>query len=398
MVHHPVAAALFGLCFLVLAVGRVGRLQLPRGPVAFVAGLFTAALLGLSWRVIDWDVIALLAGLMALAGLAEAAGLFSGLRRRLLNLPPGLALWVALAVVALASALLLNDAAVVVLTPFLLPVLRNLGLRPVPAVAFIAVAANAGSLLTPFGNPQNAVLAGAGGLGVLDFLRVQGPWVLLAMALLGAAAWREGRRAVPPEGGARPVPPQAARGRPAVVAGIVAFLALAVAAPRTGIGLGAAALACAAGTWLLLRLRLGREADRAAVRGLDWNVIALFLGLYLLTAGLEQWFPAASLDPGRLDDPWSALAVTTVLSNLVGNVPATLVFLELDPAWTRLHAPFLVTVTTLGGALFLTGSAASLLAADQAKRLGVEVRFLPFLRLAAPWTLPVLLLGAWATW
>ena len=87
----------------------------------------------------------------------------------------------------------------------------------------------------------------------------------------------------------------------------------------------------------------------------------------------------------------------TVLSNLVGNVPAILVLLRLDPSWTVQHAAFLVTTSTLGGALLLTGSAASLIAADQARRQGVEVRFLAFLRHGL-WAMPILLLGAWLRW
>jgi Na+/H+ antiporter NhaD/arsenite permease-like protein len=123
----------------------------------------------------------------------------------------------------------------------------------------------------------------------------------------------------------------------------------------------------------------------------------LFVGLYLLTGGLPRWAPSPDL-AASLDDPWSASIAVTVLSNTIGNVPAILTLLRLDPAWTVNHAPFLVATSTLGGALLLTGSAASLLAADQARRHGVEVRFLPFLRYAVPWTLPLLALSAWMLW
>ena len=166
------AAAVFAVTFLLLGLGRMGRWKLPRGPVALAGGLATALILRLSWTVIDLQVLLLLAGLMGLAGLADASGLFAGLRRRLAVLAPGLALWVALAVVAVSSAALLNDAAVVVLVPLLLPVLVARGLPAVPTATLMACAANVGSLLTPYGNPQNAVLAVAAGLGPVEFLRV----------------------------------------------------------------------------------------------------------------------------------------------------------------------------------------------------------------------------------
>ncbi|MHB8634772.1 MAG: hypothetical protein ACYDBQ_12560, partial [Thermoplasmatota archaeon] len=161
------------------------------------------------------------------------------------------------------------------------------------------------------------------------------------------------------------------------------------------VSVGVAALAVAAVLYAALLPVLGRQANRGVRRGLNVNVLLLFVGMYLLTAGLRDWFPPSWVP--RLGSPASALAVTTILSNTVGNVPATLTLLRLDPAWTVAHAMFLVTVTTLGGALLLTGSAASLLAADAARRMGIEVRFGAFFRHAA-WVLPLLVVGAWKTW
>lgn len=400
-IRHAVAAGIFAVTFLLLALGRVGLRKLKRGPVALAGGVATLLVLApgqldwRAWKLIDWQVIALLAGLMVLAGLAEAAGLFAGLRRALIHLHPGWALWFCLAAVAATSAILLNDAAVVVLVPFLLPLVLALDLPAVPSVTLMAVAANVGSLLTPFGNPQDAILAQFAGLTVWDFVRVQGPFVILGMALLGAASWRLARRS--PRATHARVEPIAARGRPWIVASIVLFLVVA-AWGRPWTGLGGAACIAAAFAYAGVRPLLGRAADRAAWRGLDWNVLLLFFGLYLLTAGMTSWFPTQRLNIENLASPGPAALATTLLSNTVGNVPAILAFMRLDPAWTASHAMFLASVSTLGGTLLLTGSAASLLAADAARKCNVEVRFLPFLRNAVPWVLPILLLAAYRTW
>lgn len=387
------AAAVFVWTFVILATGRIGRHAVSRGVASLAGGLTTAMVLAIGPDAVDPQVIALLAGLMVLAALAEEAGLFAGLRRHLVHLEPWLALWASLALVAVASAILLNDAAVVVLVPFLLPALGSLGIPLVAAATLVAVAANLGSLLTPFGNPQNAVLARHAGLSTIDFLVAQGPLVAGGLLLLGAASWVACRRL----GEATAPPPHVEpRGRPWIVLCILAFLVLAAFGP-VELGLGGAALACAAVGWFGLRLRIRGDADRAARRGFDLNVLALFVGLYYLTAGLPAWFPSDKLPLASLHNPASAAAVTTLLSNLVGNVPAMLMFVSLDGAWTATHAMFLVTVSTLGGALLLTGSAASLIAADQARKLGVEVRFAAFARHAL-WVLPLLLVGAWLTW
>ncbi|MEA3165339.1 MAG: hypothetical protein QOJ26_183, partial [Thermoplasmata archaeon] len=390
------AAAVFAVTFLLLGLGRMGRWKLPRGPVALVGGLVTALLLRLSWTVIDLQVLLLLAGLMGLAGLADAAGLFAGLRRRIVGLSPGLALWVALAVIAASSAAMLNDAAVVVLVPLLLPVLLARGLPAVPVVTLMACAANLGSLLTPYGNPQDAVLARAAGLGPLDFLAVQGPLVAVGMLLLAIPCWLLGRHAVPV-----PAPlaaPLVHRGRPWLIAVVLGFGVAAAFVPDwPGWGLGTLAVVALAVAYAGLRPRLGATADRAVTRAIDVNVLLLFVGLYLLTGGLGVWFPPQWVPTAAMATVWPSLGVVAVLSNAVGNVPAILVLLRLDEAWTIRHAPFLASVSTLSGALLLTGSAASLIAADQARKLGVEVRFLAFLRHAV-WLLPLVLAAAWLTW
>lgn len=174
-------------------------------------------------------------------------------------------------------------------------------------------------------------------------------------------------------------------------------VAAAVVPAWTGWGLGTLAVAAFALAYVGIRPLVGRAADAAVRRTVDLNVLLLFVGLYLLTGGLGEWFPQEWVPTASRDGPWSSLAVVAVLSNAVGNVPAILVLLRLDPAWTILHAPFLAATSTLAGALLLTGSAASLIAADQARKLGIEVRFLAFLRHAL-WLLPLVLVAAWWTW
>lgn len=385
------AGAVFAVTFLFLALGRLGRLPLPRGLVALCGGLATWLLVDVSWRVIDLQVILLIVGLLVLASLAEEAGLLAGVRRRLDTMGPRTALFAGLVLTAGMSALLLNDAAIVILVPFLLPELRRQGLPLVRSVVLMAVAANLGSLLTPFGNPQNAVLASAARLSVVDFLRDQLLVVAAGLLILAIACWRT--PTMPRDGST--LTPRTPQGRPWVLAALGLFLALASWRPAA-LGLGTAAAIAATLAWLGLRARLRRQADRAALRGVDGNVIALFTGLYLLTGGFPSWMPPVALGD-HLGTAWTATAAVVVLSNVIGNVPAALTLLRIDEAWTVAHAGFLVTTTTLGGALLLTGSAASLLAADQARRSGVDVRFGEFLG-HGWWALPMLLVGVLLNW
>lgn len=84
-----------------------------------------------------------------------------------------------------------------------------------------------------------------------------------------------------------------------------------------------------------------------------------------------------------------------VLSNLVSNVPAVLLFRPLIPhfpdptqAWLTL-----ALATTFAGNLTLLGSVANLIVAESARRRGVTLSFMEYLRAGVPITLLSLALG-----
>jgi Na+/H+ antiporter NhaD/arsenite permease-like protein len=90
-----------------------------------------------------------------------------------------------------------------------------------------------------------------------------------------------------------------------------------------------------------------------------------------------------------------------VLSNLISNVPAVLLFRPFipqfaapTPAWLTL-----AMATTLAGNLTLLGSVANLIVAESAKREGVELSFQEYLKAGIPITLLSLALGVlWLLW
>ena len=65
-------------------------------------------------------------------------------------------------------------------------------------------------------------------------------------------------------------------------------------------------------------------------RGIDWGLLVMFAGLFIVIAGIERTSLetelAALADRLHLDNVFLMSAFTAVLSNLVSNVPAVLVF------------------------------------------------------------------------
>jgi Na+/H+ antiporter NhaD/arsenite permease-like protein len=137
---------------------------------------------------------------------------------------------------------------------------------------------------------------------------------------------------------------------------------------------------------------------------IDWPLLVMFIGLFVVVAGLEK----AVLTPdlvaavGRLNlgAVPSLAGVTAVLSNIVSNVPAVLV---LKPFVVRLADPGRAWMTvamasTLAGNFTLVGSVANLIVAQRARSQGVELRFGEYFRVGAPLTLITIALGTfWLT-
>jgi Na+/H+ antiporter NhaD/arsenite permease-like protein len=156
-------------------------------------------------------------------------------------------------------------------------------------------------------------------------------------------------------------------------------------------------VALLAGALLLVTRRVKPEK---IYREVDWPLLAMFMGLFIVVAGMEK----AVLDQEaaliasrlRLDRPAVLTAAAAVLSNLVSNVPAVLVFKPLighlaDPqrAWL-----VLAMASTFSGNLTLVGSVANLILVERASRQA-RISFLAYLRAGLPLALLTLALGAW---
>ncbi len=149
------------------------------------------------------------------------------------------------------------------------------------------------------------------------------------------------------------------------------------------------------GAFLLVTRRVKPER---VYREIDWSLLVLFAGLFVVIAGVEKTLltgdMTALVSRLRLDNTgvltfWSAL-----LSNLVSNVPAVLVFKPFvsqlphpDHAWLTLAMS-----STLAGNLTVLGSIANLIVIERSRRT-VAISFLEYLKVGVPLTVLSLLFG-----
>jgi Na+/H+ antiporter NhaD/arsenite permease-like protein len=154
----------------------------------------------------------------------------------------------------------------------------------------------------------------------------------------------------------------------------------------------------AAGVLLMSR----RMASRDILGLVDWQLLVLFIGLFVVNHGLaasgalEQIFGALRASGADLSQPAWLFAVTVLLSNLVSNVPA--VMLLLPVATHPLAGPVLALASTLAGNLFLVGSIANIIVVDQAARLGVRISWRDHARVGVPVTAATLAIAAAWLW
>jgi len=141
-----------------------------------------------------------------------------------------------------------------------------------------------------------------------------------------------------------------------------------------------------------------RTSSRTVLGLVDWHLLVLFIGLFVVNHALAasgmlasalQDLAAAGLDVSR---PAVLFGVTIVLSNLVSNVPAAMLLL---PAATHpLAGPILALASTLAGNLFIVGSIANIIVVDQAERLGIAISWREHARVGVPVTVLTLLIAA----
>jgi Na+/H+ antiporter NhaD/arsenite permease-like protein len=154
-------------------------------------------------------------------------------------------------------------------------------------------------------------------------------------------------------------------------------------------------VAIVAGAILLITRRVKPEK---VYRRIDWSLLVMFAGLFVVIAGLEKAIAqdlknfAATL---HLENVFALSGFSAALSNMVSNVPAVLVF---KPVMTHLAVPTRAWLTlamssTLAGNLTVLGSVANLIVIQQAKRT-VEIGFWEYFRVGAPLSIVTILLGA----
>jgi Na+/H+ antiporter NhaD/arsenite permease-like protein len=385
----------------VLALGRLPVLRIDRTGAAVVGAILMVTIGGLGFeqatRAVDYRTLVLLFGIMVLVAHLQMATFFRSTARLIAAHVAGpRALVTAITVASgVLSAFFVNDTVCLMFTPIVLEVAVLRGIAPLPLLLAVATGSNIGSVATITGNPQNMLVGSLSGLSYATFTARLAPVALVGLAIDAAVICWLFRRQLANVTAA----PQPARIRPLhrrLMTKPLLVAALMIAGFFAGVE---PALVAAGGAAALLVTR--RVKPDKVWRRIDWDLLMLFVGLFVVTGGVEaahidQWL-FQHLRAFGTETVAGLSLVAAVLSNAISNVPAVMLLSRYvptlpDPATAWLT---LAMSSTLAGNLTLLGSIANLIVLEGARRRGVTITFLDYLRVGLPVTLATLAFGVW---
>jgi Na+/H+ antiporter NhaD/arsenite permease-like protein len=290
------------------------------------------------------------------------------------------------------SSFLVNDVVCLFMAPLIMQVCRRLSKPAAPYLLALATASNIGSAATITGNPQNILIGSLSGIAYRDFLKSLSPVALIGLFIAwGILHWLYPNHSAPVA-----APVDQTDSEPEPRNGLAFSIGVTVLVLCGFLAGFPPALAAALGGAVLLVRR--RQHPEEIYNQVDWSLLILFIGLFLIIGAAEasgiagQMLAAAD----RLDvhNVWILSGVVVALSNLVSNVPAVMLLKGLVG---QFHDPrqfwlLLALVSTLAGNLTITGSVANIIVVEKA-RTESPVSFLEYLRVGVPITLATVLVG-----
>jgi Na+/H+ antiporter NhaD/arsenite permease-like protein len=398
------AVVIFAGSYLALAIGRIPGLSIDRAGIALVGASLMVASGALpledAYRAVDLDTITLLLGIMIVVASLRLSGFFAVATAWVTERAkaPLILLGGVVGTSGIFSAFLVNDAICLVLAPLVLELTLAMGRKPMPYLLAVAMASNIGSTATITGNPQNIMIGSVSHIPYTRFILALGPIALVGLVVTVALVALLHRDEFADPTGLEAPRPDFHVNRALVIR---ALSAAAVMIALFLAGIAPAKAAIIIGGLLLLTRRL---KSRRIYQEIDWALLLMFAGLFIIVAGAEHTL----LTPGlvaavgglHLDEVPVLSAVTAVLSNLVSNVPAVLVMkpfvgslADQDTAWL-----VIAMASTLAGNFTVLGSIANLIVVQKAAAGGVEIGFWDYFRVGAPLTVTTLVIGTLWLW
>ena len=359
---------------------------------------------------IDFETIMLLFGMMIIVSVLKHSGLFSIISVRISELTRGnpVKILVLFSVItAVMSAFLDNVTTVLIIIPIIIELTRGLGLDPKKYVLSQVIISNIGGAATLIGDPPNVIIGSKVGLTFNQFLFNLGPPVLVIFAVVLVFIWATNRDQFKPINqniiklftvnlllekirhdflNIKIDYQLMKKGIFFLIIAILLFIT------QTITGLAPGLIAISAGIFLVLISGMNLEEVMEEV---EWSTLMFFVGLFILVGALEEYkvidWIAHNVFLNIGDNPYVIVLVVEwvagIASGFLDNIPFTITMIpiieimnESNPHLQNILWWALALGACLGGNITIIGASANIVSIGIAKKYGVNISFLDFMK------------------
>ena len=293
--------------------------------LALLSFAFTEDPIG-SFGSIDVRTICILFCFMASVAMMAGCGAFDRMASYLVSRTGGIrSLCMTLVMIPyVCSMFITNDVALITFVPLAIGVLEGIGRRDlmIPVIILQTAAANLGSVVTPFGNPQNLYLFSNYGLTFTDFIRVLLPMVvvgtLILMVVTVLISKGSEETAVSEKG--------ELTHRPALMMACILFV-LCMATVMRAVPFEVTLIIVVVCSLISMPKALGK---------VDYSLLLTFVFLFLFTGNIASNPMMADLLGGLME--WDPVTASALASQFISNVPAAVLLSGFTEDWAGLLA------------------------------------------------------------
>ena len=362
---------------------------------------------------IDFETIMLLFGMMIIVSVLKHSGLFTIISVRISELTRGSPLKILILfsiITALMSAFLDNVTTVLIIIPIIIELTRGLGLDPKKYVLSQVIISNIGGTATLIGDPPNVIIGSKVGLTFNQFLFNLAPPVLVIFVVVLAFIWATNRSQFKPINtniiklftvnlllekirhdflSIKIDYSLMKKGLFFLMIAIILFIT------QTITGLAPGVIAISAGIFLIMVSGMNLEQ---AMEEVEWSTLMFFVGLFILVGALEEYrvieWIAHNVFLNIGNNPYVLVLVVEwvagIASGFLDNIPFTITMIpiieimnETNPHLHNLLWWALALGACLGGNITIIGASANIVSIGIAKKYGVKISFLDFMKFGA---------------
>ena len=373
---------------------------------------------------IEFETILLLLAMMILVHIASESGIFEWLNVKIASLTKGnpMAIFLFFSLVTmLFSAFLDNVTTVILIVPLTIELVKGMGRDPKPYIMSEIIFSNVGGALTLIGDPPNIIIGGVTGFNFLDFIKnLWAPILLVTIFTLTIFILLNWKKLKPISNNLvelcianviiKKIKSKFIKRtiHKDFVIKVLLILALILIGflMQSSLGLPTYVIAFAAAMALGL-LTSKRVHIHDSFKSVEWTTLFFFAGLFIIVAGVEktgvltivsQWIAHSTSDLFLLS--LVVLWVSGLVSTVLNNIPFVTVMI---PVIIGIQAEFVGIDTSvlwwalalgacLGGNATIIGASANVVAADIAKKNGLHISFIDYMKFSFPLTMGMLVL------